>query len=177
VLGNHDYGDYQSWESPQAKDDNLRSLIEYQDLMGFKMLNNQSIQLEKDGQTIRLAGVENWGEPPFKQYGDLAGTLGDVEADEFTILMTHDPTHWDAEVRGHQKQVHLTLSGHTHGFQMGIEIPGIRLSPVQLRYRQWAGIYEENGEFLYVNRGFGFIGFPGRVGIWPEVTVLELQKA
>lgn len=177
ILGNHDYGDYQSWPSPEAKAENLQDLKNHNEDMGFRMLNNDSLKIEKNGQTIRLAGVENWGHPPFPQYGNLNDALQDIDPDEFTILMSHDPTHWDGEIRKHDKKIQLTLSGHTHGFQMGIELPGLRFSPVQLRYKQWAGHYEEgDGQHLYVNRGFGFIGFPGRVGIWPEVTLIELRR-
>jgi uncharacterized protein len=177
VLGNHDYGDYVQWDSPAAKAANVEAVKQHNTEMGFQMLNNDSLQLTRDGQTIRLAGVENWGKPPFPQHGDLNRALQGVAPEEFTVLLSHDPTHWDMQVRDHAKHVHLTLSGHTHGFQMGIEIPGIKWSPVQWRYKQWAGAYEEGGQYLYVNRGFGYIGFPGRVGIWPEITVIELVRA
>ena len=177
ILGNHDYGEYYVWEDMAAKRQNLIQLQKHHETMGFKMLNNTSITLEKDGQKIRLAGVENWGLPPFPQKGDIDKALQGISPEEFTILMSHDPTHWDEKVLPSAKKVHLTLSGHTHGAQMGVEIPGFRFSPVQLRYRRWAGSYSEKGQHLYINRGFGFIGYPGRVGIWPEVTVIELKRA
>jgi uncharacterized protein len=177
VLGNHDYGDYVPWDSLAAKHANTEEVKQHNADMGFQMLNNGNVVIERGGQQIRLAGVENWGKPPFPQHGDLNTALAQVAPEEFTILLSHDPTHWDMQVRDHPKHVHLTLSGHTHGFQMGIEIPGIKWSPVQWRYKRWAGIYEEGGQHLYVNRGFGYIGFPGRVGIWPEITVIELARA
>jgi uncharacterized protein len=177
VLGNHDYGDYVQWDSLAAKHANTEEVKQHNADMGFQMLNNGNVVIESGGQQIRLAGVENWGKPPFPQHGDLNAALSQVAPEEFTILLSHDPTHWDMQVRDHPKHVHLTLSGHTHGFQMGIEIPGIKWSPVQWRYKRWAGIYEEGGQHLYVNRGFGYIGFPGRVGIWPEITVIELSRA
>lgn len=177
VLGNHDYGEYYNWPSAHAKAENLEQLKRNHASMGFQMLNNANVALEKEGERIRLVGVENWGEPPFPQEGDLDKALEGVAADEFTILMSHDPTHWDAKVLPAAKQVHLTLSGHTHGAQMGVEIPGFRFSPVQWRYRRWAGTYSEKGQHLYINRGFGFIGYPGRIGIWPEITVIELARA
>ena len=132
----------------------------------------------KDGSSIYLAGVENWGKPPFPSRGDLDQALQGIRKEDFTILMSHDPHHFDEKVKKHDNTVHLTLSGHTHGMQFGVEIPGIKWSPVKLRYNKWAGLYKEAGEkHLYVNRGFGFLGFPGRVGIWPEITVIELEKA
>lgn len=177
VLGNHDYGDYVPWDSLAAKLANIEAVKQHNEDMGFRMLNNDSVQITRNGQSICLAGVENWGKPPFPQHGDLNRALQGIAPEEFTVLLSHDPTHWDMQVRDHAKHVHLTLSGHTHGFQMGIEIPGIKWSPVQWRYKQWAGAYEEAGQHLYVNRGFGYIGFPGRVGIWPEITVIELVRA
>jgi predicted MPP superfamily phosphohydrolase len=177
VLGNHDYGDYMAWESREAKAANQSRLEQLQAQMGFTLLKNESVVIEKDGQRIRLAGVENWGKPPFPQHGDLDRAMAGAEPGDFTILMSHDPTHWDLKVLPSTHKVHLTLSGHTHGAQMGVEIPGFRFSPVQWRYHRWAGLYEEGEEKLYVNRGFGFLGYPGRIGIWPEVTVIELGKA
>lgn len=177
VLGNHDYGHYYQFESQQAKLDNHLEIRRQNERMGFQMLHNGHTHLQRDDQTLVLAGVENWGLPPFPQYGDLDRTFENVADDAFTILMSHDPSHWDAQVRGHRKHVHLMLSGHTHGAQFGVEIPGVKWSPAQWRYKQWAGLYSEGGQHLYVNRGFGHIGFPGRVGIWPEVTLIELRKA
>lgn len=174
VLGNHDYGEYVAWESPAARQANLDRLEQFQQKMGFRLLKNQHAFIEKDGQRICLAGVENWGKPPFPQHGDLDKAMSGAEKGDFTILMSHDPTHWDEKVLPSAHKVHLTLSGHTHGAQMGIEIPGFRISPVQLRYSRWAGLYEVAEEKLYVNRGFGFLGYPGRIGIWPEIAVIEL---
>ena len=176
VLGNHDYGDYTKWESPQAKQENMKSLYEAQKEMGWALLLNQSRFIEKEGDRIAVVGVENWGSG-FKQVGDLNKALQDVENHDFKILMSHDPSHWEAEVLSHPFKIHLTLSGHTHGMQFGIEIPGwIKWSPVKWRYKQWAGIYEKAKQRLNVNRGFGYLAYPGRVGMWPEVTVITLTK-
>ncbi|MEO2099268.1 MAG: metallophosphoesterase, partial [Flavobacteriaceae bacterium] len=176
VLGNHDYGDYTKWESPQAKQENMKSLYEAQKEMGWDLLLNQSRFIEKEGDRIAVVGVENWGSG-FKQVGDLNKALQDVENHDFKILMSHDPSHWEAEVLSHPFKIHLTLSGHTHGMQFGIEIPGwIKWSPVKWRYKQWAGIYEKAKQRLNVNRGFGYLAYPGRVGMWPEVTVITLTK-
>ena len=176
VLGNHDYGEYMQWESIAAKEKNLEDLKTLQKDMGWDLLLNEHRTLERNGEQIKLIGVENWGQG-FKQAGDLAkASLGIVKTD-FKVLMSHDPTHWKEEVKGSDLNYHLTLSGHTHGMQYGIEIPGwIKWSPAKFRYEHWAGVYEELGRYINVNRGFGFIGYPGRVGIWPEVTVIELKK-
>jgi predicted MPP superfamily phosphohydrolase len=175
VLGNHDYGDYVKWESEIAKRENLEQLKKHHAEIGFKLLLDEHITLEKNGQKIVLAGVENWG-LGFGERGDLNKALQGTAADDFKILLSHDPTHWEAQVKNHSSSIHLTLAGHTHGMQFGIEAFGIKWSPVQFRYKHWAGIKEENSRFLNVNRGFGFIGFSGRVGIWPEITVIELHK-
>jgi len=177
VLGNHDYGDYMRWESPEAKKKNMQALEKAQKQMGWDLLLNQSRFIEKDGQRIAVIGVENWGSG-FKQVGDLNKALTDVSEKDFKILMSHDPSHWEAEVLPHPFKIHLTLSGHTHGMQFGIEIPGwIKWSPVKWRYKQWAGVYQESDQRLNVNRGFGYLAYPGRVGIWPEVTVITLTKS
>jgi predicted MPP superfamily phosphohydrolase len=177
VLGNHDYGDYMRWESPEAKKKNMQDLEKAQKQMGWDLLLNQSRFIEKDGQRIAVIGVENWGSG-FKQVGDLNKALADVSEKDFKILMSHDPSHWEAEVLPHPFKIHLTLSGHTHGMQFGIEIPGwIKWSPVKWRYKQWAGVYQESDQHLNVNRGFGYLAYPGRVGIWPEVTVITLTKS
>lgn len=175
ILGNHDYGDYTSWPSPEAKIQNLASLKDKHKLMGFDLLLDESRTIEKEGQKISLLGVENWG-LGFQSKGDLEKSLQNVPKDAFKVLLSHDPTHWDEQVKHHPKNIHLTLSGHTHGMQMGIETPFIRWSPAQYRYTNWAGMAEEAGKYLYVNRGFGFHAFAGRVGIWPEITVIELKK-
>lgn len=176
ILGNHDYGDYMSWPSQEAKVENLKRLFQVQKELGFKLLRNENIKIEKNGSSIDLIGVENWGKG-FAQYGDLPKAAANLSAASFKILMSHDPSHFDEEVKNFAHHIHLTLSGHTHGMQFGIEIPGwIKWSPSSLRYPKWAGLYEEMGRYLHVNRGFGFLAFPGRVGIWPEITVLELRR-
>ena len=177
VLGNHDYGDYISWDTEEEKAKNLQDLKNLQKEMGFDLLLNESRYLQKGADRIALLGVENWGKGGFKKAGDLQKAKSTIGKDDFKILMSHDPSHWEEEVLPDDYHYHLTLSGHTHGMQFGIEIPGwIKWSPVKWRYKQWAGIYEEMGEFINVNRGFGFLGYPGRVGIWPEITVITLKK-
>lgn len=176
VLGNHDYGDYVDWNSASEKVQNLEDLKSIQKEIGFDLLLNEHRYLEKNGEKIAIVGVENWGKG-FKQKGDLKKASSQINSDDFKILMTHDPSHWDAEVVNDDYHYHLTLSGHTHGMQFGIEIPGwIKWSPAKWRYNQWAGIYETLGQYINVNRGFGFLAYPGRVGIWPEITVIELKK-
>lgn len=178
ILGNHDYGDYSPWESPEAKKKNMEDLKKAQKKMGWDLLLNESRFIEKEGQRIAILGVENWGSGGFKKAGDLNKALSNVAAEDFKILMSHDPSHWEAEVIPHPFNIHLTLSGHTHGMQFGIEIPGwIKWSPIKWRYKQWAGIYEKLNQRLNVNRGFGYLAYPGRVGIWPEVTVITLNRA
>ena len=177
TLGNHDYGDYKSWESPVAKEKNMELLFQYQEEMGFKLLNNANAIIEGNGQKIGIYGVENWGNRPFPQRGDIDAALKGAEDVQFKVLMSHDPTHWDKEILKHPTHFDLTLSGHTHGMQFGIEIPGFKWSPIKYIYPQWAGLYEKASQLLYVNRGFGFLGFPGRVGIWPEITVFEFRKS
>ncbi len=177
VLGNHDYGDYVPWESEEAKTRNLETLKHIQREMGFQLLLNESIYLEKGNQKIALIGVENWGAGGFKKAGDLNKAISGIDKNDFKILMSHDPSHWEYEVIKHNHHFHLTLSGHTHGMQFGIEIPGwIKWSPVKWRYKYWAGIYEEMGQYINVNRGLGYLGYPGRVGIWPEISVITLKK-
>lgn len=177
VLGNHDYGDYVHWESDAAKEQNMQDLYRVHDELGFTLLRNQSMRIEKDGQHFDLLGVENWGNPPFPQKGDLKATLANTTPGSFKVLMSHDPTHFDEKVVDEEEHIHLTLSGHTHGMQFGIEIPGwIKWSPVEFKYPKWAGLYEVKSRYLYVNRGFGYLAFPGRVGIWPEITLIELKK-
>lgn len=177
VLGNHDYGEYVTWPSQAEKQKNFEDIKDLHRQIGFNLMLNENIRLEKDGQHIALIGVENWGEG-FKQAGDLTKAAGGTNPQDFKILMSHDPSHWEYEVKNSPNNYQLTLSGHTHGLQFGIEIPGIiKWSPVQYRYKQWAGLYENLGRYVYVNRGFGFHAYPGRVGIWPEITVLELKKA
>lgn len=177
VLGNHDYGDYIPWETEELKNQNLQDLKDLQKEMGFDLLLNEHRYLTKGEDKIALVGVENWGKGGFKKAGDLQKAVSGISDSDFKILMSHDPSHWELEVVPDEKHFHLTLSGHTHGMQFGIEIPGwIKWSPVKWRYKHWAGIYKEKGQYINVNRGFGFLGYPGRVGIWPEITVITLKK-
>ncbi|MEO5643423.1 MAG: metallophosphoesterase [Bacteroidia bacterium] len=176
ILGNHDYGDYIEWPSAQAKAQNMEHLYAIHAQLGFKLMRNQNAVIEKDGQKLSLIGVENWGTGGFKQMGDIDKALENVPADAFKILLSHDPSHFDHIVSKHKTHVHLTLSGHTHGGQFGVEIPGIKWSPIQYKYPHWAGLYGENGRNIYVNRGFGFLALPARIGIWPEITVITLKK-
>jgi predicted MPP superfamily phosphohydrolase len=179
ILGNHDYGDYVPWPSPEVKEANLDRLARNQAEMGWTLLRNQRAVLTKDGAELELLGIENWGLPPFPQYGRLDETLA-LCPDPATpkILLSHDPSHFDAEVLPNSANIALTLSGHTHGMQFGIEIPGwFKWSPVKWKYPRWDGAYPLGQKTLYVNRGFGYLAFPGRVGMWPEVTVHELQPA
>lgn len=175
VLGNHDYGDYKTWNSEQEKVDNLNLLFDFQERMGFQLLKNENIVLFNGEEKISIVGVENWGNPPFPQKGDLDTALQDIDENSFKILLSHDPTHWTKRVLEHKTHFDLTLSGHTHGMQFGVEIPGFKWSPIKYIYPQWAGLYEDAKQFLYVNRGFGFLGFPGRTGIRPEISVIELK--
>lgn len=175
ILGNHDYGDYVKWPNDLVKQGNLQQLKKHHQELGFRLLLDEHITLEKDGAKIVLAGIENWG-LGFGERGDLEKALKGTNTNDFKILLSHDPSHWEAQVKNHPSKINLTLSGHTHGMQFGIEAFGLKWSPVKYRYAHWAGIKEENNRFLNVNRGFGFIGFSGRVGIWPEITVIELKK-
>ena len=177
TLGNHDYGEYVNWDSPAKEEQNLALLKAQHQRLGYRLLLDESVRIEKDGEHFALLGVENWGLPPFPQKGDLGKAATGTEASPFRVLLSHDPSHWDAKVRDFPLPVHLTLSGHTHGMQFGIEVPDWKWSPVQYRYPRWADLYEEGGKYLYVNRGFGCLGFAGRVGIWPEVTVITLRRA
>lgn len=177
VLGNHDYGDYAGWPTQQAKQANFERIKHLQQQFGWDLLLNEHRYIYRGNERIALVGVENWGAGGFKKAGDLDKATQAVDHNDFKILLSHDPSHWEAQVLNHLKPIQLTLSGHTHGMQFGIEIPGwFKWSPVRLRYKQWAGIYENLGKYINVNRGFGFIGYPGRVGIWPEISVIELRK-
>jgi len=173
ILGNHDYSDYPKWDSPAAKAANLEKLKRIHAEMGFRLLLDEHLPLERNGERIGLLGVQNWGHR-FQQYGDLQKTIRGSEAFPYRILMSHDPTHWEHQVQG--TGIDLTLSGHTHGAQLGVKLGSTTYSPAQWVYKHWAGLYAEGGQQLYVNRGFGFIGFPGRVGMPPEITVLELMR-
>lgn len=192
VLGNHDYGDYHPWpdrdEEHREKEiaagkrirtplqeKNLQDLMEVQRNMNWRLLMNEHVVLQKGDDQIAIVGIENWSaRSTFPKYGRMKDAVKGAEEIPFKILLSHDPSHWDAEVKQLYKDIDLTLSGHTHGMQFGVEIPGFRWSPVKYVYRKWAGLYEEGSQKLYVNRGFGFLGYPGRVGIMPEITVIEL---
>ena len=176
ILGNHDYGLYYKWESDEAKAQNEQRIRNHHDSIGFNLLENQNRTIEKNGAKINLLGVENWGRPPFPPKGNLDKAKEGIVDNTFNLLLSHDPHHWEDIVLNDSQHIHLTLSGHTHGMQMGIELPGWKWSPISLRYKNWAGLYQEKGQYLYVNRGFGHIGFPGRVGIKPEITFLELKS-
>ncbi len=177
ILGNHDYGDYMEWKNPEDKVKNFEKIKNIHKKIGFDLLLNEHRYLEKGGQKIALLGVENWGKG-FNQSGDLQKASAGVEKEDFKILMSHDPSHWEYKIKRDEYNYQLTLSGHTHGFQMGIEIPSfIKWSPSKYVYKQWAGLYEEFGRYINVNRGFGYHVFPGRIGIWPEITVIELKKS
>jgi predicted MPP superfamily phosphohydrolase len=176
TLGNHDYGDYVRWDSHDAKKENLEQLKQVHKQMGWRLLMNEHVVLEKGKDRIALLGIENWSaKGNFGQYGKMHEAYPGAEQYPFKILMSHDPSHWDAEVRTKYADIDLTLAGHTHGMQFGVELPGFRWSPVQYMYKRWAGLYEAGDQKLYVNRGYGFIGYPGRVGILPEITVIELS--
>lgn len=177
VLGNHDYGDYYQWPSEQDKVDNMNQLSTLQKEMGWTLLRNEHHFIQRGKERLVLLGVENWG-TGFKRAGDLEKTLENVEEKDFKILMSHDPSHWEAQILPHAFPIHLTLSGHTHGMQFGIEIPGwIKWSPVKWRYKQWAGVYEQGQQKINVNRGFGFLAYPGRFGMWPEISVITLRRS
>lgn len=175
TLGNHDYGDYVVWPTPAAKKANLDQLKQVHASMGWRLLMNEHVVFERNGEKIALLGIENWGaKGRFPKYGRMDMAHPGTETIPFKILLSHDPSHWDAEIRPKYPDIDLMLSGHTHGMQFGVELPHFKWSPVQWMYKQWAGLYEEGNQKLYVNRGYGFIGYPGRVGILPEITVLEL---
>ena len=176
VLGNHDYGEYVDWKSEKEKEENFHAIKELYGKIGFNLMLNEHAFVSKGDDKIAVVGVENWGKH-FKKAGDLNKASEGLVKEDFKILMSHDPSHWDAEVNTHSQNFHLMLSGHTHGLQFGIEIPGyLKWSPAQYVYDQWAGLYEKAGKYIYVNRGFGYHAYPGRVGIMPEITVIELKK-
>lgn len=175
VLGNHDYGDYVKWKSAQRKQENFESIKYFYKKIDFKLLLNEGVIIEKEGQKIAIVGVENWGNPPFKQYGDLKKSLKSVANIPFKILLSHDPSHWNEEVL-EKTNIALTLSGHTHGMQAGINIKSKNWSPIQYKYKQWSGLYKHFNQYLYVTRGLGWMGFPGRLGMRPEITLIELHQ-
>jgi predicted MPP superfamily phosphohydrolase len=175
TFGNHDYGDYVVWDSPEAKIKNLEDLKSKQAQMGWRLLMNEHVALKRGDSEIALLGVENWGgNLNFPKYGDLKKAYEGTEKYPVKLLLSHDPSHWSKQVRIDYKDIDITFSGHTHGFQFGIEIPGFKWSPSQYVYKEWAGLYTNENQHIYVNRGLGFLGYPGRVGIMPEITVMEL---
>ena len=175
ILGNHDYGDYIHWDSEVEKAANLDKLKEHHKTLGYRLLLDENVVIEKGGQKLSLIGVQNWGRG-FIQLGNLDKALQGVDKEAFKILLSHDPTHWEEKVRFHPTTIHLTLAGHTHGAQFGVETAHFRWSPVKYVYLDWAGLTNEKDRYLYVNRGFGFLAFSGRLGIWPEITVITLKK-
>jgi predicted MPP superfamily phosphohydrolase len=177
VTGNHDYGNYRSWPSRAAKKKNFEDLLEAHRIMGFDLLMNENRFIEADGERLAVIGVENWGTGRFPRYGDLAKAYSGAQEAAVKLLLSHDPSHWDAQVRIDYPDIDIMFAGHTHGFQFGIEWGDIRWSPSQYVYEQWAGLYRKGSQYLYVNRGFGFIGYPGRIGIPPELTIIELKRA
>lgn len=175
TLGNHDYGDYAQWDSAAEKAANLEHLKNIHAEMGWRLLMNEHIIFERNHEKIALIGIENWGaKGNFPKYGKLDVAYKGTENIPFKILMSHDPSHWDAQVLPEYPAIDLTLAGHTHGMQFGVEIPHLKWSPIQYMYKEWAGLYKKGKQYLYVNRGYGFLGYPGRVGILPEITVIEL---
>jgi hypothetical protein len=175
VTGNHDYGDYHRWPSQEAKRKNFRVLMEAHHLLGFNLLMNQHHFVKSNGDKIAIIGIENWGGRGFAKYGKLDQAYSGTEEAAIKILLSHDPSHWDAQVRPLYKDIDLSLAGHTHGFQFGVELGNFKWSPSQYAYKQWAGLYQEGSQYLYVNRGFGYLGYPGRIGMPPEITILELK--
>lgn len=177
VLGNHDYGDYYQWDSLEGKKKNLQKIKDAHQEMGWDLLLNEHRTVKRGEQALHIVGVENWGSGRFPKYGDLKKASNGLTPDDFKVLLTHDPSHWEEHVQENPENFQLTLSGHTHGMQFGIEIPGIvKWSPIKYRYKYWAGVYKEFGRYLNVNRGFGYLAYPGRVGMWPEITVIRLKK-
>jgi len=177
TLGNHDYGDYKQWSDPDDKIKNLKDLIQSHKEMGWDILMNENRTLRVDGDEVAIIGVENWGAGRFQKHGDLKTAYAGTEDKPVKLLLSHDPSHWDAEIRPEYSNIDVTFAGHTHGFQFGVEIGDFRWSPSQYIYKQWADLHQEGNQYLYVNRGFGFIGYPGRVGILPELTIIELKKS
>ncbi len=177
VTGNHDYGDYKSWAGVEAKRKNFRDLVEAHKLLGFDLLMNENRFIELGSERVAILGVENWGAGRFAKYGQLDKAYAGTEDAAVKLLLSHDPSHWDAEVRPRYPDIDMSFAGHTHGFQFGVEIGNFKWSPSQYVYKQWAGLYQEGSQYLYVNRGFGYIGYPGRVGIPPELTIIELKSA
>ena len=177
ITGNHDYGDYKRWASQRDKQENFKNLVQAHKQMGFDILMNEHRYLEQNGEKIAIIGIENWGGGGFAKYGKLDQAYAGIEDATVKLLLSHDPSHWNAQVRKSYTDIDMTFAGHTHGFQFGVEIGDFKWSPSQYAYKQWAGLYQEDNQYLYVNRGFGYIGYPGRIGIPPELTVIELKRA
>lgn len=177
ITGNHDYGDYRSWNSQQEKQQNFNNLIKAHEVLGYDLLMNEHRFLELNGDKIAILGVENWGTGRFSKYGKLEDAYRGTEEAPVKLLLSHDPTHWDAQVRPNHPDIDAMFAGHTHGFQFGVEVGNIKWSPVKYVYKQWADLHQEGNQYLYVNRGFGYIGYPGRIGMPPELTILELKRA
>ena len=177
ITGNHDYGDYHRWASAEAKQKNFNDLKEAHRLLGFDLLMNQHRFLESGGEKIAIIGIENWGGRGFAKYGKLDEAYRGTEEASVKLLLSHDPSHWDAQVRPLYHDIDLMFAGHTHGFQFGVELGNFKWSPSQYAYKQWAGLYQEGSQYLYVNRGFGYLGYPGRIGMPPELTIIELKRA
>jgi len=177
VTGNHDYGDYKSWTTKEAKQQNFKDLIEAHRLLGFDLLMNEHRFIEQGGEKLAILGIENWGGGGFAKYGKLDKSYADTNDAAVKLLLSHDPSHWDAQVRPTYKDIDIAFAGHTHGFQFGVELGDFKWSPSQYAYKQWAGLYTEGNQHLYVNRGFGYLGYPGRIGMPPEITIMELKRA
>jgi len=176
VTGNHDYGDYKRWASQGAKASNFRDLLEAHRLMGFRLLKNEHDFLKTGQDSIAVLGIENWGMRGFTQYGRMEEAYEGTQDAPVKLLLSHDPSHWDGQVRPQYGDIDVMFSGHTHGFQFGVEIGNFKWSPSQYAYKQWAGLYQEGSQYLYVNRGFGYLGYPGRIGMPPELTIIELKR-
>lgn len=176
IMGNHDYGEYVTWESEEARREDHQKLEKIHHEMGFRLLSNESVQIGKNGETVGIAGVENWGLPPFPQYGNLEQAMEQCGNTPFQILMTHDPSHWEQQVKG-KTTIGLTLSGHTHGFQFGIFSKKFKWSPVQYKYSHWAGLYTHGKQYLHVSKGLGYIGFPGRIGMPPDIALITIRSS
>ena len=177
TLGNHDYGEYKRWSNIDDKKKNLADLIQTHKEMGWDILMNENRSLKVDGDEVAIIGVENWGAGRFSKHGDLKKAYAGTEETPVKLLLSHDPSHWDAQIRPDFPDIDVTFAGHTHGFQFGVEIGDFKWSPSQYIYKQWADLHQEENQYLYVNRGFGFIGYPGRIGILPEITIIELKQA
>lgn len=176
ILGNHDYGDYSDWKTPEAKQENFEAIKQFYKTINFELLLNESKIISKNNEEIAIVGVENWGKPPFKQYGDLEKAIINVKDISFKILLSHDPTHWTEEVID-KTDIALTLAGHTHGMQAAFQYKNLQWSPIKYKFKHWAGLYKHNAQYLYVNRGLGWLGFPARIGMRPEITLIELKSS